>query len=293
MLTITSSRDLGTIQYNNRHQRKPTDTKTTPTESPRHPKSLFKNTWRLMLTLNGICWCLLVSLGVWRHLLVSYGVWRCEEGVWGVSHRVSECCLWTRLRFGFLRGNIWVFRPCMVQNCFIGKSPKGKTPHTWHFLNLKIQKPPYTTSLKLIGSLHFFKTLSPSEENYNPQSLWIILYLLNCFLKNIFQYLLLACAWWIIVFVFAFEGTTLSSLWIFFCNLSYSSDFYSLSSGGLCVPLLVHICRFFVLNHKSNRFVNVLAQRTVKKKKICRQLALTVKSPALPCVFNSGRCSDG
>ena len=92
----------------NRHQ-------TTPTDGPRHPKRLFKEAWRLLLTLNGICWCLFVSFGVWRRLLVSYGVWRCEEGVWGASERVSECCLWTCLRFGLLRRNIWVFRACLVQ----------------------------------------------------------------------------------------------------------------------------------------------------------------------------------
>ena len=38
----------------NRHQM-------TPTDGTRHPKRLFKDAWRLLLTLNGICWCLLVS----------------------------------------------------------------------------------------------------------------------------------------------------------------------------------------------------------------------------------------
>ena len=92
----------------NRHQ-------STPTDGPRQPKMLFKDAWRLLLTSNGICWCLLVSFGVRRRLSVSYGVWRFEEGVWGASERVSVCCLWTCLRFGFDRGSIWVFRPCLVQ----------------------------------------------------------------------------------------------------------------------------------------------------------------------------------
>ena len=92
----------------NKHQ-------TTPTDGPRHPKRLFKEAWRLLLTLMGICWCFLVSFGVWPRLLASYGVLRCEEGVWGASEMVSECCLWTCLRFGLLRGSIWVFRPCLVQ----------------------------------------------------------------------------------------------------------------------------------------------------------------------------------
>ena len=122
----------------------------------------------------GACWCLLVSDGVF---LVSYGVWRWEEGVWGFTQSVYECCLWTWLRFGSLWGSIWVFRPCMMQQMlYIGKSPKGKIPHTWHFWNIKIPKPPYVSSLKIIGLLHLFKFLGPSKENYNLQSLWITLY---------------------------------------------------------------------------------------------------------------------
>ena len=117
----------------------------------------------------GACWCLLVSDGVF---LVSYGVWRWEEGVWGFTQSVYECCLWTWLNFGSLWGSIWVFRPCMMQQMlYIGKSPKGKIPHTWHFWNIEIRKPPYVSSLKIIGLLHFFKFLGPSEENYNLQSL--------------------------------------------------------------------------------------------------------------------------
>ena len=123
----------------------------------------------------GACWCLLVPDGVF---LVSYGVWRWEEGVWGFTQSVYECCLWTWLNFGSLWGSIWVFRPCMMQQMlYIGKSPKGEIPHTWHFWNIKIPKPPYVSSLKIIGLLHLFKFLGPSKENYNLQSLWITLYM--------------------------------------------------------------------------------------------------------------------
>ena len=122
----------------------------------------------------GACWCLLVPDGVF---LVSYGVWRWEEGVWGFTQSVYECCLWTWLRFGSLWGSIWVFRPCMMQQMlYIGKSPKGKIPHTWHFWNIKIPKPPYVSSLKIIGLLHLFIFLGSSKEIYNLQSLWITLY---------------------------------------------------------------------------------------------------------------------
>ena len=43
----------------------------------------------------------------------------------------------------------------MQQMLYIGKSPKGKIPHTWHFWNIEIRKPPYVSSLKIIGLLHF------------------------------------------------------------------------------------------------------------------------------------------
>ena len=64
----------------------------------------------------------------------------------------------------------------MQQLLYIGKSQKGKIPHNWCFWNIKIPKPPCISSLKIIGLLHFWKFLGLSEENYNPQSLWIILY---------------------------------------------------------------------------------------------------------------------
>ena len=63
----------------------------------------------------------------------------------------------------------------MQQLLYIGKSRKGKIPHIW-LLNIEIPKPPYISSLKIIGLLHFWKILGPSEEIYNPQSLWITLY---------------------------------------------------------------------------------------------------------------------
>ena len=79
--------------------------------------------------------------------------------------------------FGFLQGSIWVFRLCMMQQSFyIGKSRKGKIPHTLHFSNIRIPKPPYISSLKIIRLLNFLNFLGLSEENYNLQSLWITLY---------------------------------------------------------------------------------------------------------------------
>ena len=63
----------------------------------------------------------------------------------------------------------------MQQSFYIGKSWKGKIPHTWHFLNIRIPKPPYISSIKIIRLLNFLNFLGLSEENYNLQSLWITL----------------------------------------------------------------------------------------------------------------------
>ena len=79
--------------------------------------------------------------------------------------------------FGCVLGSFGVFMPFMVQQMlYIGNAWKGKTPRTWHFWNIKIPKPPCISSLKIIGLLHFWKILGPSEENYNLQSFWITLY---------------------------------------------------------------------------------------------------------------------
>ena len=81
-----------TTKVTDRHQQ-------TSQHIPRHPKRLFRGCvtvhveveWRLLVSV-GVCWC----------LIVSYVVWRCAEGVRRVSQRVSQCCLWTCVMFGFL-----------------------------------------------------------------------------------------------------------------------------------------------------------------------------------------------
>ena len=71
---------------------------------------------------------------------------------------------------------------------YIVNTSKGKTPRTWHLWNIKIPKPPYISSLKIIELLHFWKILGPSEEIYNPQSLWITLYHYYYYLKPVSEY---------------------------------------------------------------------------------------------------------
>ena len=62
------------------------------------------------------------------------------------------------IRFGCVLECLWVFRLCMVKKMlYIEKAPKGKTPNTWHFWSVKIPKPPYTTSVQIIGLLPWLK----------------------------------------------------------------------------------------------------------------------------------------
>ena len=48
---------------------------------------------------------------------------------------------------------------------------------TWDTLGIKIPKPPYISSLKMVGFVHFSNFFIPSEKYYKLQSCWITLYL--------------------------------------------------------------------------------------------------------------------
>ena len=48
---------------------------------------------------------------------------------------------------------------------------------TWDTLGIKIPKPPYISSLKMVGFVHFSNFLIPSEKYYKLQFCWITLYL--------------------------------------------------------------------------------------------------------------------
>ena len=93
--THNSSRYLGTIQDNNRHQQTPTDTKQHQQAFPGTQKRLFKDVRRFVLTSNGVWWYLMASIGVFYCLMLSLDVRRVSKKF----QRVSECCLWTDLRF--------------------------------------------------------------------------------------------------------------------------------------------------------------------------------------------------
>ena len=67
--------DLGQQYYTHTH----TYTAYTPTDVPRHPIRLFEDVWRFMLTLNGVCWCVSVSSGVFNYLMLSGDLSRVPE----------------------------------------------------------------------------------------------------------------------------------------------------------------------------------------------------------------------
>ena len=144
MFSETSSSYLGTIQGRNVTTEILTDTQ----RHPRHPKRLFEDVWPFRLismVVAVVFWCLMVSVSVSCCLEIWGGCLRSfSKGIWVLfMDRCKVWCIW---------GCIWVFRPCIVQQTlFFGKALKVKIIHTWHFWNVKIPKPPYEISLKIIG----------------------------------------------------------------------------------------------------------------------------------------------
>ena len=115
-----------------------------------------------LLVLFGVCWCLLLSWSVPRNLKeVSESIWvKC----------MYVCWVWMHL--GMYRSGKALNG---AANALYRKSSKRQNSHTLRFWNIKIPKPPYISSLKIIGLLHFLEFLGPSEKNYNLQSLMITL----------------------------------------------------------------------------------------------------------------------
>ena len=72
--------------------------------------------------------------------------------------------------------------PIFGQKCqFLAKFGRFFVPFrpmpvgTWDTLGIKIPKPPYISSLKMVGFVHFSNFLIPSEKYYKLQSCWITL----------------------------------------------------------------------------------------------------------------------
>ena len=142
----TPSPHLQSTWETNRHHQTPKDTKKRHLSGHTTSNSLFG----CLGTSVSVAWCLLVYVVV-LNCPEIIGVGFCEH------NNVVYVCLWC---LDASNGCIWVFRPSMVrQILYIGKASKGKILYTWNFWNIKIPKPPYISSSKIIGLLHFLKFL--------------------------------------------------------------------------------------------------------------------------------------
>ena len=78
----------------------------------------------------------------------------------------KNCQIWPKICiFGHFGPNIGIFGPFRPMNV-----------DTWDTIGIKIPKPPYISSLKMVGFVHFSNFLIPSEKYYKLQSCWITLY---------------------------------------------------------------------------------------------------------------------
>ena len=98
-----------------------------------HPWTAFLGVWECLSLLFGVCWC----LRAYRRSVCIFVGFKC---VYGCIGKCSDL-IWCRMLY------------------------IGKTSHTWQFWSIKIPKPPYIRSLKVIGFLHFLISLGPSEKD--------------------------------------------------------------------------------------------------------------------------------
>ena len=71
----------------------------------------------------------------------------------------------------------WYFDAYCVSGVNVHGMKWAKNANIWHLRHIRILKPPYVSSLKMVGFVHFSNFLIPSEKDYNLQSCWISLYL--------------------------------------------------------------------------------------------------------------------
>ena len=150
MLTIRSPRYLGTIQDNNRHQQKPTDTK----RRSQAPQKVGQGCvaahvdieWHLLVPV-GVFWCLTASFSVLWFLEMRGGCLRSfSKDIWVLFMDVVK--VWVPLR-EYLSVQA-LYDAAIALHWKI--SERQNSTHSW---NIKIRKPPYVSSLKIIGLLNF------------------------------------------------------------------------------------------------------------------------------------------
>ena len=152
----------------------------TPTDTKEHQQTLPDTQKGCSRICGGLCWHQMAFAEVWWCLMTSLTVLCCQQmlkgclknsskGIWVLFMDLFK--VWMRIRL--YRSGQALYG---VANALYWKSSERQNSHTWQFWNIKIPKPPYISSLKIIGFLHFLNFLGPSEKNYNPQSLMMTLY---------------------------------------------------------------------------------------------------------------------
>ena len=143
---------------NMRHSQTPSDTK-------RHLKTPFDVNVNGHTSSNSLFGCLGVSVGVTWCLLLSVVVLNCPEitggGFWEYSNGVNVHMF---MRFGCDSRGVYEFFGLVwwSKRSILEKLRKAKFYTLEHFWNIKIPRPPYKSSLKIIGLLHFLKFLGLS-----------------------------------------------------------------------------------------------------------------------------------
>ena len=137
--------------------------------------------WLNSVGTGSVCWCPLAYVSIWfifgnvrGHIGVSSGVFRDvldPQACAGVYLR-AQGCSGMYLRAEFMQDSVW-----LEPTHQFGTSWKAKFVFTWLLWDIKISKPPYVTSLKMVELCHFWSFSDLSERNYNSQSFWITLYL--------------------------------------------------------------------------------------------------------------------
>ena len=135
--------------------------------------------WLNSVGTGSVCWCPLAYVSIWfifgnvrGHIGVSSGVFRDvldPQACAGVYLR-AQGCSGMYLRAEFMQDPVW-----LEPTHHFSTTRKAKFVFTWLLWDIKISKPPYVTSLKMVELCHFLSFSDLSERNYNSQSFWITL----------------------------------------------------------------------------------------------------------------------
>ena len=151
----------------------------TPTDTKEHQQTLPDTQKGCSRICGGLCWHQMAFAEVWWCLMTSLTVLCCQQmlkgclknsskGIWVLFMDLFK--VWMRIRL--YRSGQALYG---VANALYWKSSERQNSQTWQFWNIKIPKPPYISSLKMVWFVHFSNFLIPSEKYYKLQSCWITL----------------------------------------------------------------------------------------------------------------------